>query len=84
MFRRADAVLGTSIDVLTLDGLVSVKVAPGKLRLRGKGLARFGGGVRGDLDVRVQVHIPERLSERPRRLFEQVKAAGGRKKSDKP
>ncbi len=85
----ADAVLGTSIDVPTLDGLVSIKVAPGTqpdslLRLHGKGLPRFGGGARGDLYVRVQVHIPERLSERQRRLFEQVKAAGERKKSDKP
>ena len=85
----ADAVLGTSIDVPTLDGLVLVKVAPGTqpdsmLRLRGKGLPRFGGGARGDLYVRVQVHIPEHLSERQRRLFEQVKASGGRKKSDKP
>jgi molecular chaperone DnaJ len=85
----ADAVLGTSIDVPTLDGPVSVKVAPGTqpdsmLRLRGKGLPRFGGGTRGDLYVRVQIHIPERLSDRQRRLFEQVRAAGGRKNSSKP
>jgi hypothetical protein len=32
----------------------------------------------------MQVRIPEHLSERQRRLFEQVKAASGRKKSDKP
>lgn len=59
-----DAVLGTSIDVSTLDGQVSIKVPPGTqpdsmLRLRGKGLPRFGGGARGDLYVRVRVHIPE-------------------------
>ena len=84
-----DAVLGTSIDVPTLDGQVSVKVPPGTqpdsmLRLRGKGLPRFGGGARGDLYVRVQVHIPERLSERQRHLFEEVRTAGGRKNSGKP
>ncbi len=84
----ADAVLGTSIDVPTLDDQVAVDVPAGTqpnsmLRLRGKGLPRFGGGGRGDLYVRVQVHIPERLSERQRLLFEQVRSAGRRKNSNK-
>lgn len=83
-----DAVLGGSIDVPTLDGQVSVNLPAGTqpdsmLRLRGKGLPRFGGGGRGDLYVRVQVHIPERLSERQRRLFEQVRSAGRKNSSDK-
>jgi molecular chaperone DnaJ len=80
----ADAVLGTSVDVPTLDGQLSVKVPPGTqpdsmLRLRGKGLPRFGGGERGDLYVRVQVHVPERLSDRQRRLFEEIRATGAKK-----
>jgi molecular chaperone DnaJ len=84
----ADAVLGTSIDMPTLDGQMSIKVPPGTqpdsmLRLRGKGLPRFGGGARGDLYVRVQVHIPERLSERQRHLFEEVRAAERAKNSGK-
>jgi molecular chaperone DnaJ len=75
-----DAVLGTSIDVPTLDGALSMNVPAGTqpdtmLRLRGKGLPRFGGGGRGDLYVRLQVHVPERLSDRERRLFEQLKGA---------
>jgi len=53
------------------------------LRLRGKGLPRFGGGARGDHYVRVQVHIPQRLSERQRHLFEEVKAAERAKNSGK-
>ena len=48
------------------------------LRLRGKGLPRFGGGSRGDLYVRLQIHVPERLSDRQRRLFEQLRASGTR------
>jgi molecular chaperone DnaJ len=80
----ADAVLGTSIDVPTLDGQISVKVPPGTqpdsaLRLRGKGLPRFGSGARGDLYVRVQIHIPERLSERQRHLFEELRASAPRR-----
>ena len=74
-----DVVLGTSIDVPTLEGEVSVKVPPGTLpdsmlRLREKGLPGFGGGARGDLYVRIKIHVPERLTERQRRLFEQLRA----------
>jgi molecular chaperone DnaJ len=81
-----DAVLGTNIDVPTLDGQVSLKVPAGTqpdsmLRLRGKGLPRFGGGARGDLYVRLQIHVPERLSDRQRRLFEQLKAPNPRRTS---
>ena len=66
-----------------LDGQVSVKVPAGTqpdsmLRLRGKGLPRFGGGSRGDLYVRLRVHVPERLSDRQRRLFEQLRGSGTR------
>jgi len=81
-----DAVLGTSIDVPTLNDPVSIKIPKGTqpdslLRLRGKGLPQFGGGARGDLYVRVQVHIPERLSEQQRSLFEQLRTAGSRKRA---
>ena len=81
-----DAVLGTSVDVPTLDGIVSIKIPKGTqpdslLRLRGKGLPRFGGDGRGDLYVRVWVHIPDRLSERPRILFEQLRTASAKKRA---
>ena len=44
------------------------------LRLREKGLPPFGGGARGDLYVRIKIHVPERLTDRQRRLFEQLRA----------
>ncbi len=74
----ADAVLGATIEVPTLDGSASVKVRAGTqpdslLRLCGKGLPRFADGVRGDLYVRVQVRIPEHLTAPQRRLFEQLR-----------
>lgn len=74
-----DAVVGTNIEVPTLEGRLTAKVDAGTqpdtvLRLRGKGLPQFGGGARGDLYVRVQVRIPQRLSDRQRRLFEQLRA----------
>lgn len=81
-----DAVLGTDIDMPTLDGRVSLTVPAGTqpgsmLRLVGKGLPRFGGGSRGDLYVHLQVHIPERLSDRERQLFEQLKRGGTKARS---
>ena len=74
----ADAVLGATIDVPTLDGPASVKVPAGTqsdslLRLHGKGLPRFGDGVRGDLYVRVRVQVPEHLTSAQRRLYEQLR-----------
>jgi len=78
------ATLGASINVPLLDGQMSIDVPAGiqpdtVLRLHGKGLPSFGGGSRGDLCVRLQVHVPERLSDRQRHLFEELKAATPRK-----
>lgn len=83
-----DAVLGASIDVPTLDGQISLKVPAGTqpdstLQLRGKGLPRFGDGVRGDLYVRIQVHVPERLTDRQKQLFEQLRTPAGRRSSSR-
>ena len=76
----ADAVLGVKLKVPTLDGApVTVTVAPGTqpetvLRLRGKGLPEFGRSRRGDLLVRVKVHVPERPSAEERALYERLRS----------
>ena len=74
-----DAVLGTSLTVPTLEGSVAMKLPAGTqpdavLRLRGKGLPRFGGHGRGDLLVRVQVRVPEKLSREEKALYERLHA----------
>jgi molecular chaperone DnaJ len=74
-----DAVLGTTLEVPTLDGPASVKVPAGTqpgsvLRLRNKGLPRFGGGGRGALYVNLQVVVPQRLSAEERKLYERLRA----------
>lgn len=74
-----DAVLGVELAVPTLDGSLALKVPAGTqpdaaLRLRGKGLPRFGRSGRGDLYVRVSVKTPERLTREERKLWEQLKA----------
>jgi curved DNA-binding protein len=57
-----EAVLGTQIDVPTLEGTVRLTIPPGtssgaKLRLRGKGIKRPEGG-RGDQLCRVEIVVP--------------------------
>lgn len=73
-----DAVLGTRITVPTLDGAVDVTVPPGVqpdevLRLRDKGLPFYGGGRRGDLNIQIQIHIPEHPTGEERGLFRQLR-----------
>ena len=80
----ADAVLGAEIRVPTLEGAISVKVPPGtqpdaQLRLRGKGLPRFGARGRGDLYLRLAVRLPERPGAEERGLWEKLRALQARK-----
>lgn len=73
------ALLGGEVAVPSLDGQLALRIPPetqnGRVfRLRGKGLRRgVGQASRGDLLVRVNVVLPTSLSERERRLFEQLR-----------
>ena len=80
-----DAVLGTTLNVPTLDGPVEVKVPAGSqpdevLRLKGKGLPVFGAPMHGDLNIRLQVHIPQKLTSEEKTLYLQLREKGGRTK----
>jgi len=71
-----EAALGARIQVPLLEGQASLKLAPGaqsgqRLRLRGKGLTRRGGG-QGDLDAVIRIVVPASLSERERELYEEL------------
>ena len=73
-----DAVLGTTLVVPTIQGQAKVKVPPGTqadevLRLRGKGLSRYHDKGRGDLNLRIRIHIPKKLSKEERALYERIK-----------
>jgi curved DNA-binding protein len=68
------AVLGGSIATETPEGPVTLKVPAGtqsgrRLRLRGRGLPRTGGG-RGDLHAVVKITVPERLTAAEREAYE--------------
>ncbi len=73
-----DAVLGTRLQVPTLDGEVRIKVPPGTqpneiLRLRGKGLPRFDRKGKGDINIRIQLQVPEKITPDEQKLFQQLR-----------
>lgn len=76
----AQATLGDTVDIPTIDGMTKISIKPGTqpgkvLRLRGKGLPSvkgYGDGT-GDLVVNVSVYIPENINSKERELFESIK-----------
>ena len=73
-----DAILGTHVEVPTVDNNVKIKIEPGTqpgkiLRLRGKGLPEVNGYGRGDLLVNVNVWIPKSMNKEELKIFEKFK-----------
>jgi molecular chaperone DnaJ len=71
------AVLGTQLEVDTLDGAEVLDIQPGTasgtvLRVRGKGIPHLGRKGRGDLYVNVVVEMPSKLSRKERELVERL------------
>lgn len=82
-----DAVLGTKLEVPTLEGSkAKVEIPAGiqpdtVMRLRSKGLPHFASKGKGDMYLQVKVQIPEKLSREERELYERLRAlAGGSKR----
>jgi len=73
-----DALLGSQVEVPTIDNKVKIKIEPGTqpgkiLRLRGKGVPEVNGYGRGDLLVNVNVWIPKNLSREEAKIIEKFK-----------
>lgn len=87
----ADAALGNTIRIKTVDGEVEYDVKPGtqtdtKVRLKGKGVPSLRNKqVRGDHYVTLVVKVPEKLNEEQRKALIEFDAAmnGGVKREDK-
>ncbi len=77
-----DLVLGGEVQVPTVTGRVALKIPPltqnGRVfRLRGLGMPHLENPqVKGDMYVKVVAKLPERLDEREKALFEELKALG--------
>jgi molecular chaperone DnaJ len=75
----AQAALGTTVSVPTLDGdtelAVDAGTQPGTVSvLRGKGVPNVHGRGKGDLLVRLNIVVPKRLSDEQRKLVEELGA----------
>jgi molecular chaperone DnaJ len=71
------AILGTTVDVPTLDEPVTLKVTAGTqsgttLRVRGRGVPAGGKNAAGDLLVTIDVTIPKKLNKEQRALVERL------------
>lgn len=79
--KLTDALLGTVVSVETLEGkTLEVKIPPMKraeelLRVRGKGVP-MGGSSRGDLIIRLETALPQKLSSKARKALEDLKSEG--------
>jgi molecular chaperone DnaJ len=74
----ADAALGVSKEVPTIDGPVVIKIEPGTqsgkiLRLRNKGIKDLNGYGRGDQLIHVNVWTPKTLSKEEKELLEKLR-----------
>ena len=78
----SEAVLGTEIEVLTIDQkLLKLKIPPGtqnnaKLRLKGYGMPHMKGKGRGDAYVEISIEVPKKLNKKQKSLMKSLAEAG--------
>ena len=75
-----EAVLGAEVIVPTLDGSIKLRIPAGSengqsLRVRGRGLPKGKSAERGDFFVKLQIVLPNKLSDAERTLWEQLRSA---------
>ena len=85
--KLSDALLGTKYQIETLDGSIEVTIPEGVsineiLRVRGKGVPTGGAspasgrGKRGDLLIKLNIKLPNKLSRKSREIIEELKKEG--------
>ncbi|MBL3657656.1 DnaJ C-terminal domain-containing protein [Fulvivirga sediminis] len=72
------ALLGGKQEISTLTGKVNINIPEGtqndkQLRLKGKGMPKYGKNGNGDLYVKLQVKLPEKLNDHQRSLLKELK-----------
>ena len=74
----ADAALGTSVEVPTIDGKAKITIPAGTqsgkvFKLRNKGIPDLDSGHKGDEHIYVNVHVPVKLTAEERKLLEKLR-----------
>ena len=77
-----DLVLGTKVEVPTLDGAVKLTIPPSTqpetmLRIAGHGIGHLRGSSKGDQYVKVNVFVPKDLSHQDKELLKELKKSSG-------
>lgn len=77
----SNAALGGTVDVPTLSGSVNMKIPAGTpsgkvFRLEAKGMPHIKRGGKGDLFVKVEVHVPEKLTKKQKELLKELEEEG--------
>jgi molecular chaperone DnaJ len=75
--RFTDLALGTELRVPTIESSEKLKIPQGTqpdalLRLKGKGLPRYGASGRGDLLVKLRIKVPSKLTDRQKSLLKEL------------
>jgi molecular chaperone DnaJ len=75
--KFTDLALGTDLRVPTLEGSEKIKIPQGApsnaiLKIKGKGLPRYGSSGRADLHVRINVKVPTNLTDRQKALLKEL------------
>jgi molecular chaperone DnaJ len=75
--KFTDLALGAEIKVPTIEGQEKIRIPQGTaanalLKVKGKGLPRYGSSGRGDQLVRISVSVPGRLNERQKSLLKEL------------
>jgi molecular chaperone DnaJ len=79
--KLTDALLGSTVSIETIEGkMIEVKIPPMKraeelLRVAGKGIPNEGSH-RGDLIIRLEVALPNKLSSKAKKTVEDLKSEG--------
>lgn len=76
----ADAIIGASVEIPTVDGKAKIKMEPGTqagkvLRLRGKGIPDVNGYATGDLLVVVDIFIPSHISPAEKETLKKLQSS---------
>jgi molecular chaperone DnaJ len=74
----SDAVLGSQVEIPTLEGKAKIKIEPGTqggkvLRLKAKGLPEVNSYTKGDLLVNINVWTPQTLSSEEKQMLEKLR-----------